>query len=234
MLTVLAYKFIYFDLDDTLLDHRSAERAALLDVHAHFSLFEKTETTTLIDTYHQVNSMQWRQYSQGEISRQQLQRNRFEQTLEKLDLDSSGYAPIGQYYIACYRNHWQWMEGAEALYQRVVQQYPVGILTNGFAETQRKKLDDFGFYHSAEHVVISEDVGALKPDPQVFEYATLQTGLDKDDILYVGDSFTSDIEGGAHFGWDTAWFTQNGEVEKHNKTQFVFSDFNDLCTFLNI
>lgn len=230
----MPYKFIYFDLDDTLLDHRAAEQAALLDVHAHFPLFETTDTSTLIDTYHTVNSAQWAQYSQGEISRQDLQRNRFEQTLEKLDLDSSDYTQIGQYYIACYRNHWQWMEGAEALYQRVVQKYPVGILTNGFAETQRKKLDDFGFYRSAEHVVISEDVGALKPDPKVFEYATRQTGLDKDDILYVGDSYTSDIKGGSNFGWDTAWFTQNGEAEKHRKAEFVFSDFNDLVTFLNV
>lgn len=230
----MAYKFIYFDLDDTLLDHRAAEQAALLDVHAHFSLFHETETATLIDTYHLVNSAQWGQYSQGKISRQELQRNRFEQTLEKLHLDSSDYGQIGQYYIACYRNYWQWMEGAEALYQRVIQKYPVGILTNGFAETQRKKLDDFDLYHSAEHVVISEDVGALKPDPKVFDYATRQTRFEKDDILYVGDSYTSDIEGGSSFGWDTAWFTQNGEAEKHKKAQFVFSDFNDLVTFLQV
>ncbi|WP_265764658.1 YjjG family noncanonical pyrimidine nucleotidase [Fodinibius salsisoli] len=230
----MAYKFIYFDLDDTLLDHRSAERAALLDVHAHFSLFKETNTEALIDIYHQVNSMQWAQYSGGEISRQELQRNRFEQTLEKLNLDSSDYARIGQYYIACYRNHWQWIEGAEALYQRVVQKYPVGILTNGFAETQRKKLDDFGLYRSAEHVVISEDVGALKPDPKVFEYATRQTGLDKNDILYVGDSYRSDIEGATNFGWDTAWFTQNGDSAKQKKAQFVFSDFNDLSNYIRI
>lgn len=232
----MAYKFIYFDLDDTLLDHRTAEQSALLDVHAHFPLFDDTSTESLIDTYQDVNRVQWSQYSQGKIDRQELQRNRFQQTLDQLNLDSSGYANIGQYYIACYRNYWQWMEGAEALYQRVIQQYPVGIVTNGFAETQRKKLDDFGFYNSTEHVVISEDVGALKPDPKVFEYATRQTGYGRDEILYVGDSYTSDIVGGTDFGWDTAWFTPNGNEEEHDndKASFVFSDFNDLITFLQI
>lgn len=230
----MAYKFIYFDLDDTLLDHRAAEQSALLDVHAHFPLFVDTSTKALLDTYHTVNSKQWGKYSQGTIDREQLQRNRFEQTLEKLSLDSTGYAQVGQYYIACYRNYWQWMDGAEALYQRVTQQYPVGIVTNGFAETQRKKLDDFGLYHSTEHVIISEDVGALKPDPKVFEYATRQTGLEKNDILYVGDSYISDIEGGANFGWDTAWFSQNGTTDKYDKAKFIFSDFNDLVTFLNV
>lgn len=228
----MAFKFIYFDLDDTLLDHRSAERAGLLDVHAHFSLFSEVSSTALIDTYHRVNSAQWRQYSQGEISRDQLQRNRFEQTLKQLSLPSGQYDQIGQYYIACYANHWQWMEGAEAMYQQVSSRYPVGIVTNGFSETQRKKFEAFDLYQSAEHMVISEDVGALKPDPKVFEYATSLTGLDADDILYVGDSFTSDIQGGMNFGWHTAWFTQNGEAGKHQQATFVFNDFKELSKYI--
>lgn len=230
----MSYKFIYFDLDDTLLDHRAAERAALMDVHNYFSFFSDVAPEKLFDTYHGVNKRQWMQYSRGEVTREQLQCNRFEHTLQQLKLDESRYHEIGQFYMECYRNHWQWIDGAEAMYRQVGQQYPVGILTNGFAETQHKKFEAFDLYSSADQVVISENIGVLKPDPRVFEYATELTGVTAEQILYVGDSYTSDIEGGRNFGWNTAWYTSNGDAEKHQKANFVFSDYNDLCEYIRI
>ncbi|HLR24673.1 MAG TPA: YjjG family noncanonical pyrimidine nucleotidase [Fodinibius sp.] len=228
------YKFIYFDLDDTLLDHRAAERAGLADVYARFPFFDAVEPEALFDTYREVNSVQWSRYSQKQITRPQLQRNRFEQTLQQLELDSSRYEELGRYYMGCYRNHWQWMEGAKEVFDRIRGQYPVGILTNGFTETQQKKFEAFNLYQTADHTVISEEVGVLKPDPGVFEYATQKSGVAPAEILYVGDSFSSDIEGGANYGWNTAWFTQNGEAAKHRKADFVFNDFNDLADMLKV
>lgn len=230
----MTYKFIYFDLDDTLLDHRSAEAAALKDLHQHFSLFEGISPDKLIDVYHEVNSKQWTLYSQGDVSREDLQRNRFEQTLQKLGLDDSRYKEVGDYYMQCYRNHWQWIDGAEEAYREVLKNYPVGILTNGFAETQKLKFEKFDLHNSADHVVVSEEVGVLKPHPKVFEHATELAGVAAGEILYVGDSFTSDIEGGSQFGWNTAWYTNNGEVQKHQKAEVVFNNFNTLMEFLNV
>lgn len=230
----MTYKFIYFDLDDTLLDHRLAEAAALKDVHQNFPFFNKIAADKLIEVYHQVNTQQWMLYSSGEIERDDLQRNRFEQTLQKLTLDGSRYKEVGDFYLQCYRDHWQWIDGAQLAYQKVAKEYPVGILTNGFAETQKMKFEKFELNKSAEHVVISEDVGALKPDPKVFEHATALANVAPDDILYVGDSFTSDIEGGAAFGWNTAWYTSNGDPVKHRKADLVFNDFKDLVNMLKV
>ena len=228
----MPYQFIYFDLDDTLLDHQAAEKAGLTDVHAHFSFFQSIELDVLVDTYHAVNSAQWKKYSQGKVTRNQLQRNRFEQTLKQLDLDAGRYKEVGQYYLECYRNHWNWIDGAREVYLKIAEKFPVGILTNGFAETQRKKFEAFDLNSTADHTVISEEVGVLKPDPKVFEYATDLTGFGKADILYVGDSFSSDVEGGMGFGWDTAWFTANGDANKHQQAHFVFDDFEKLEAFL--
>lgn len=231
---VLSYEFIYFDLDDTLLDHRSAEMAALNDVHQKFSFFDGIAPDKLVQAYHDVNTRQWSLYSGGDIGREELQRNRFKQTLEQLSLDASRHQEVGDYYMQCYRDHWQWMEGAEATYYEVQQKYPVGILTNGFAETQKLKFKQFELNDSAKHIVISEDVGVLKPDPKVFDHATQLAGVAPDNILYVGDSFTSDIIGGSKFGWNTAWFTTNGEPVKHQKADFVFKKFSALIGYLGV
>lgn len=229
----LSYKFIYFDLDDTLLDHKSAEVAALQDVHQHFPLFETIAANALAETYHQVNSKQWSLYSRGKVTREQLQCNRFEQTLKQLDLDCSHHVQVGSYYMQCYRNHWQWIDGAQEAYQKILAGYPVGILTNGFAETQRLKFEKFNLYDSADQVVISEEVGVLKPDPKIFQHATELAEVAPAEILYVGDSLTSDIEGGTNFGWNTAWFTSHGTSE-NPKAEIVFDNFETLIEFLDV
>lgn len=230
----MSYKFIYFDLDNTLLDHQAAENSALRDVHSNYTLFNEIKYQTLLDVYDEVNSRQWRQYSLGEISRSDLQKNRFKQTLQQLQLSADRFQEVGDYYLQCYRKYWQWVQGAEEVYNEVRKHFPVGLLTNGFSETQQLKFEKLGMYESATHVVISEDVGALKPDPIVFQHATELVGCEPADILYVGDSFPSDIEGGAGYGWNTAWYTNNGEKEKHEKADFVFSNFRELSDYLNI
>ena len=232
--TLLSYEFIYFDLDDTLLDHKSAEAAGLQDIHAHFDLFNNITAEELIDVYHQVNSKQWSLYSQAKVSREELQRNRFEFTLKELGLNPVRYEEVGNHYMQYYRNHWQWIDGAKESYYDILEKYPVGILTNGFAETQRKKFEAFDLYDSAETTVISEEVGVLKPHPDVFKAATERAGVDANKVLYVGDSFSSDVEGGTKFGWNVAWYTQNGEAEKHKKADFVFNDFIKLRNLLKV
>ncbi|MDZ7657823.1 HAD-IA family hydrolase [Fodinibius sp.] len=230
----MSYKFIYFDLDDTLLDHQSAEAAGLKDVHTHFDLFDDVSSQELIDVYHEVNRKQWSLYSQAKVSRKELQRNRFELTLKEFGLNESRYEEVGTFYMQAYRNHWKWMDGAKEAYYNIIEKYPAGILTNGFAETQRKKFEAFDLYNSAHTTVISEEVGVLKPHPDVFAHATEKSGVDRDEILYVGDSLNSDVKGGTDFGWNVAWFTQNGEAEKHQIADFVFDDFMDLKNLLKV
>ncbi|NGP77037.1 HAD-IA family hydrolase [Balneolaceae bacterium YR4-1] len=227
-------KFIYFDLDDTLLDHKSAEKSALNDIHEHFDCFRDTDVADLIDTYHKVNSRQWKLYGEGEIAREQLQRNRFEETLEKLGLDGSRYEEIGTAYMGFYRNHWEWVQGAEKAFHSIRKDFETGILTNGFSETQKAKFEQFNLYSHASQLVISEDVGHLKPDPRIFEYATELTGYDASDILYIGDSYNSDVLGGTSYGWKVAWYTSNGVEEEHDKADIVFNTFNDLYRYLEV
>ncbi len=46
-----------------------------------------------------------------------------------------------------------------------------------------------------EFVVASAAVGAAKPHPDIFHYALARAGLQADDVLYVGDSYISDVLG---------------------------------------
>lgn len=227
-------QFIYFDLDDTLLDHRKAEKNALKDTWRHFGLFDSIVFDELLDTYHQVNKMQWDLYSKLEIDRDQLQRNRFELTLSRLDLDADQYDEVGSFYIDAYANHWEWMEGAKQAFDAIRNKFDVGILTNGFSETQKKKFERFNLYDEARHLVISEEVGYLKPHEKIFDYATQLTGYHPEQILYIGDSYSSDVVGGTNYGWKVGWYTLDNGPEQSSKADFTFSEFDHLTKLLNV
>ena len=227
-------KFIFFDLDDTLLDHKQAERAALEDVYTHFPMMQATELDQLRHTYHENNKKLWEQYNVGDITREQLQRRRFEYTLRDLQLDPGLFDLVGTYYMSCYQQHWSWVTGASEAYDRIRKKFGIGILTNGFAETQKEKFRKFRFNETATYTIISEEVGVMKPQPGIFEYATNLTGLEAKEILYIGDSYSSDIRGGGQYGWNTAWFTSDGDQDKRRDANFVFDAFDELCKFLNV
>lgn len=232
---ILSPKFIYFDLDDTLLDHKKAEQAGLRDVHKFFDdHFEGIAEDHLIDTYHYINKGLWEEYGKGEIDRHMLHRRRFEETFKDIGIDEMLYEEAGKVYMDFYENHWDWLPGAEEAYQRIAEKYKVGIITNGFSETQRLKISKFNFEETASHIVISEDVGVMKPHPKVFDHATKLTGVKRNEILYVGDSFTSDVIGGHKAGWKTAWFTSQPHPEGEKIADLVFKQYDKLIKALGI
>lgn len=228
-------KFIYFDLDDTLLNHKKAEQAGLRDVHKHFNDdFEGIAEDYLIDTYHYVNKGLWEEYGRGEIDRHILHRRRFEETFKGIGVDHNLYEEAGEVYLDFYRNHWEWIEGAKEAYHSIAEHYRVGIITNGFSETQRLKLSQFDFEKTASHIVISEDVGVMKPHPKVFEYATELAEVERHEILYVGDSLTSDVVGSHNAGWKVAWYTSHPTPEGEKLADLIFDKYDELIEYLGL
>ena len=111
------------------------------------------------------------------------------------------------------------------------------MLTNGFSEQQRGKLAKLPeIADRAAFVVISEEVGVMKPDPALFDHvrqlaaAELGRDLEPADVLYVGDSYHSDVLGGTGAGWRVAW--KGGEPERAPDGVFCFDDWRELCAVL--
>ncbi len=59
--------------------------------------------------------------------------------------------------------------------------------------------------------VISEEFGYMKPHPKLFQHASEQADTAPEDIVYVGDSMFSDVEGGQKAGWTVIWYAPKEE-----------------------
>ena len=206
-------RIVVFDLDDTLLDHRAAERAALADVHRlHHALLGHHALGHVQATYHRCNAPLWADFGAGRIGSAELKRLRSERTLAALGCDALPADAFSRDYLGRYAAHWRWMPGAQEAYRVVADAFPVGVLTNGFSEQQRGKLAAFPeIAERAAFAVISEEVGVMKPDPRLFAHVlqrasnALGSPLQPAEVVYVGDSYASDVVGGTGAGWRVVW-----------------------------
>lgn len=217
----MSIKAIVFDLDDTLLDHKGAETRALLEIRSQYPMLQQVIPQQWLTQYAHRNRELWEQYGRGEITRRNLHFRRFNDSITALGIPitETEVHEMGQRYMEAYRRHWEWTEGAERVFRSVSLKTFTGILTNGFKETQRLKLDRFGLDSSSIQVVISEEFGVMKPDRRIFDEthrrislaaAAKGVSIQPDEMLYVGDSFTSDIIGATGAGWKSAWFRPAG------------------------
>lgn len=73
--------------------------------------------------------------------------------------------------------------------------YRVGVVTNGPAMQQNRKLDVSGLRPLLDVAVVSGDEDVHKPDPELFRRAAIRLGLRPQHCVYVGDHLVNDIQG---------------------------------------
>lgn len=84
----------------------------------------------------------------------------------------------------------------------------LGIISNGMYEHQMDKVRALGLtkWIPEDHILISEECGVSKPNPEIFRYAEQKWNLNPKDTWYVGDTFENDVAGPKKAGWHTVWF----------------------------
>ncbi len=200
---------ILWDIDNTLLDFDAAERNALRACFARFGLGECSDER--IGRYSAINVCWWQRLERGELTKPQVLTGRFREFFDREGIHCPDIDAFNEFYQAQLGENVYFQDGAEELVRRLrgrVKQYAV---TNGTRAVQRRKLAKSGLGELLDGVFISEDVGAEKPTLEYFQAVFRQIGpYQKEEILIVGDSLTSDMRGGNNAGILCAWYNPKG------------------------
>ena len=86
---------------------------------------------------------------------------------------------------------------------------PIGIVTNGPTEVQYAKLKLLGIDRLVDFVLVSEEFGVAKPDPQIFREALRLAGVRPEEAIFVGDSAEFDMAGAQAAGIPTVWVNRD-------------------------
>jgi 2-haloacid dehalogenase len=209
----MKYEVIIFDADETLFDFKRAEREAFKNTMLEFEI--EYDENHHLKIYHDINSGIWKEFEQGLITQEKLKTERFKRLCDKLNtkLDEVNLAKS---YMKHLGNGAFLFEDSVNLVESLHKNYRLTIITNGLTEVQDNRIRKSTIAKYFEDIVVSEDVQVSKPNPRIFEHALNNIKhTDKSKVLIVGDSLTSDIQGGINFGIDTCWYNPN-KIE--NKT----------------
>ena len=201
------YYCILFDADNTLLNFDAAENKALAETLVNYGIEPDAET---VQTYRTINEELWRQLEKGQIRREKLFGERFSRFLKAIDAAGDG-VEMNRFYLEQLSTHPDLMspEVLDVL-RELSEVATLAIVSNGAQMVQTRRLAESGVMNFMEDVFISEKMGCEKPNARIFDAALRALGVEnREHVLMVGDSLTSDIQGGINAGLDTCWYNPN-------------------------
>lgn len=211
-------KHIFFDLDRTLWDFESNSHSTLEELFYTFKLDEKgiPDADEFIRIYKAHNEKLWKLYRKGKILQKDLRRERFQRTLSDFGLKDFLFAEeIGEQYISICPKKNQLLPFAIEVLSSLSKQYKLHIITNGFKKVQHVKLEYANLTNYFDTIITSEQIGVMKPNPKIFEFALQTANAKSNESVYVGDDLEVDILGCQNCGIDGIYF--NPTKERHQE-----------------
>ena len=194
---------LLFDLDNTLLDFDKAEANALTKALCEVKI---TATDEMISRYHKINLAQWKLLEQGIITREEIKIRRFKLLFQEFDIKASPEEVAKHYQTYLGQGHY-FIDGAEEVLQQLSKKYRMYLVTNGTLSVQKGRLESSGIEKYLQGVFISEEIGYNKPSVEYFHKCFAQIpNFKKENTAIIGDSLSSDIQGGKNAGITTIWF----------------------------
>ena len=207
---------VLFDLDDTLHDDTSAYQSAAEEVAREVAAEHGIEALALKAAYVAAAEGFWAQLSDDGLREElaSVRRRLWQTALESVGVADAHIADrSAQRYHDYRKSYYVAFPGAmDVLRSLQARGKRLGLVTNGFSETHREKIDLLRLSEFFDAVFIADEVGMLKPDPMLFALACSKLGAAPSATAMVGDRYERDIRGAAEAGLFTIWLNVRGEA----------------------
>lgn len=225
----MRYQWLLFDADGTLFDYDAAEMAAIAESFARHDLDYQPAVG---DHYRAINHQFWQRFEQGEVALAELRVGRFQSLFAELGL-TPDVETFANTYLTQLAAQSHLFVGAASLIQSLHGRYRLALITNGLADVQYPRPERSGLRPYFDAVIVSDEVGVGKPDPAIFDVAFAHMGHPaKETVLIIGDSLTSDMQGGVNYGIDTCWLNQAGKTANGLPLTYEIKQLADLEAIL--
>lgn len=221
-------KTLLWDIDGTLLDFSKAEEYGIRKCFEVFSLGKCTDE--MLARYSVINRRYWEALERNELTKPEVLRGRFEEffrtegiEFDKIDEFNLEYQyRLGDKVFFCDNAH-----KTVQLLKGKVKQYAV---TNGTFVAQSRKLRQSGLDKIFDDIFISDKIGFEKPAIEFFNAVEDKTGtFNRDEVMIIGDSLTSDIRGGNNAGILCCWYNPHGAENKDKlKIDYEIRDISEI------
>jgi putative hydrolase of the HAD superfamily len=208
----LTVKAVFFDLDGTLVDHVLAEkRAAQIFYEKHRSSLRPPTYETFVREWETASEKHMEQFLCGNIGfQEQRQRRIRDVVLQPVSPEEADH--IFADYLEAYEANWTiFPEVRDVLATLRHRGVRMGVITNGDAAQQKRKLETTDLSRFFEHAFISGKLGFSKPDSMIFQNAAEGMGCKVEECIHIGDSFGNDVNGALAAGMRAVWLDREGQ-----------------------
>jgi 2-haloacid dehalogenase len=218
----MKHTLFLFDLDDTLLDFKASEGLSFERTLRDMGF--TTGVDELFSHYQVINTRLWRDFELGLVSKDVVKVERFRRTffLHGLDLDAE---LASHRYLESLSETVILIDGAKNICQQLAEIGEVGVITNGVASIQTRRINSSGLGEHISFVATSEACGFAKPDSRFFEYTAAKAkAFSKAETVIIGDRLDADILGANQFGIESCWYNPGRLVNDSNATPTYETD----------
>ena len=205
---------IFFDLDHTLWDFDKNSEIAFGTIF--LSDFPEINVQDFIKVYIPINQAVWKLYQKDKITSDQLRYMRLKQSFDAINIAISDQQidNIANDYITLLPESNHLFAGTIEILDYLQTKYTLHIITNGFADVQDKKLNSSGIRKYFQTITNSENAGAKKPNPIIYNRAINAANAKKENSIMIGDCIDADVNGALNYGIDAIFCNyQNVDVD---------------------
>lgn len=206
------YKNIFIDLDDTIYDFAAASRESFEEVYTMLG-YERffNSFSHFLSLYEPHNLELWALYGEGKITKTQLNSDRYSYPLRMVGIDDQELADtFCREVLSRIPTKNKVIPGAIELLEYLYPKYDLYILSNGFKELQERKMQTAGLRKYFKKIVLSEDIGINKPNPELFIHALQVADATCENSIMIGDMFDTDIVGAAGVEMEQIFYNRKG------------------------
>ena len=224
---------ILWDVDGTLLDFEAAQSAAIKALFAAFGIGECTDA--MLARYDEINTCFWQRLERNELTKEAVLLGRFEQFFGEYGIDVSIVPAFNAAYQLKLGDTIVYRDDSLNIIRSLKGKVKQYVVSNGTVAAQTKKLARSKIGELMDGVFLSEQLGVEKPNPAFFEqvFAAIRPS-DLSEIMIVGDSLTSDMQGGINAGIRTCWYNpEHKPLPAPYRIDVVISDLHELNALLD-
>jgi len=198
---------IFFDWDDTMLDHGHASRVGAAALYRQFTDTVSSSLGEFQAAWRVAQDTHFPRFARGEISFVEHRVARMRHAFDDPEMAPEVAVARFEVYSRHYKENWRLFDDVIPCLDRL-QGHPLGIISNGKLTEQSHKLERMGVAGRFPVVVISDEVGVGKPDSRIFMEACRRIDAQPGDCIYVGDDWNNDVIGSRAVGMTPIWLNR--------------------------
>lgn len=224
----MKYKNVMFDLYGTLIDIRTNEDIPMLwynfaalykrngadylpmELREMYLKYERAERQNVSEEHPELTHID---IDIARVFAQLYKDKGVAPSREVLEYTAKQFRKISTYFLRLYPGVKELLIYLKATGRRVI------LMSNAQSLFTMQELDGLGLTEHLDKIYISSDVGISKPDPEFFNHAVNELGLDKSETIMVGNDYISDMGGAAAAGIDGLYIDQ--EISSKIESDFT-------------